>query len=195
MSFEKKYSALAKLWKHFPERLRRYDMTIDLANIGHLSIKAKTTGKIKRRTLRKWRNRDYANTRKGSSCRFGGHKCNWVPATIFNKESIYKRFPSARPTRFEWQCTKCHCTTAWVYEHELTEPMLNAYKEHTKNYDDYDHSLPPWLTAKLNSASPLNSEDSFSVPGDTEDRSHETDCVPDIQDFDADLSNTESSED
>lgn len=137
------------LWQKIPVKLEWNDMDIDIGEIKHASIKMKTTGKISRKVLRKWRKRDYAQCRKGS-CRFHGHKCLWVPASVFataRSKEMDKLF--SRQPKFHWACVHCHCVCDWVWQHELTKPMLNAFKQYTRNMDDYDQTMPPWLEKAL----------------------------------------------
>ena len=117
-------------WARRNEKLSQYDITIDLANIRTLSEKAYRTGLVSRRVLKKWRKRGDREVYRGSCIR-QKKSCVWIPASILkdiNKWSTEKAF--------WWICRKCGSVTNWVWEHELSEPMLNAYREHTRKYSD-----------------------------------------------------------
>ena len=132
-------------WVYCPPKLSRHDITIDLADIKHFSIRMKQTGKLSRKVLKKWRARDYANTRI-NRCK---NNCQWLPELKLHKWHDF---------RFMWRCNKCRCSTAWVWEHELSEPLLAAYKEHTRVYDDEAKQAvaEQWakIQAKLRPSSP-----------------------------------------
>ena len=131
------------LWQKIPPKLDLYDMTIDLGEILHASIKMKTTGKISRRVLKKWRKRDLGR---------GHDNCHWIPST--DKET----------GKFHWKCYKCRCTTAWVWDTELSEPLKNAYPDYVRTFDDETRQAlaTQWAAMRARSAA-ANSEGSVSV--------------------------------
>ena len=117
-------------WAHCSLKLYKYSILIDMANIKHVSLKANQTGKIKRRTLKKWKAR--------AKCSLGEfkHKCSWVPSTVLLGENPLDKYTGQ--LRFWWVCRKCRSVTQWVWEHELSEPMLSAYRKNTRPYDSED---------------------------------------------------------
>jgi len=121
-------------WTVWNDKLDRYDMIIDLANIKTLSQKALRTGKLSRKVIKKWKSRG-RKALKSCSCSRKHKACLWLPSTVTNAVSIDKW---SEKKHFWWRCLRCRCITAWVWEHELSESMLNAYKEHTKVYDPSD---------------------------------------------------------
>lgn len=131
----KKYPPAKRNKQHLkfplPEKIERYDFTIDLAEIKHLSRKMYETGKISRKTLKKWFKRDYTNTSKGyCGCKGSPHtKCVWLPNGVFNR---YNRKHLCMS--FNWTCIKCKSSTSWLYEEELSEPLQHGYPEHVHTH-------------------------------------------------------------
>ena len=116
-----------------PKRLSAYDVTIYLAGVKNFSSKMKNTGKVSRTALKKWRVRDLKECE--SNCCKG--ICAWLPSTTIDPPR-YRRLNS----EFNWTCRRCRCSTAWVWTFELSEIMLNAYREHTKEFDDSVEEFP-----------------------------------------------------
>ena len=118
-----------KRWARWNSKLDRYDITIDLAELRTISQRALQTGYVSRKVLKKWRKRGGRVIAKGCCSR---HKkeCVWLPATVM-KDPYFKL--DGRRT-FWWACKNCRSVTEWVWEHELSEPMLNAYREHTRKH-------------------------------------------------------------
>lgn len=104
------------------KKLDYLDLTVDIANIGHFSRRAYQTGFVPAKTIKKWRKRGERHLQSGYCS--GQHA--WLPATVIKetKELGLKK-------SFWWRCRKCGCITKWVWEDELSEPMLNAYREQT----------------------------------------------------------------
>lgn len=117
-----------KKWARWNEKLSKHDITIDLANIRTISEKAYRTGFISKRVLKKWRKRGNQSLQR-SSCMRNKKQCRWVPASTLKDTDTW----STKKT-FWWACLKCGSVTEWVWEHELSEPMLNAYRDHTRKY-------------------------------------------------------------
>jgi len=110
-------------------KLDDYALTIDLADIKHISRKMYETGKISKKVLRKWRKRDYTISGK-VLCRRSKNECKWLPSTVFRK--LYKR--NQLNDRFYWECRVCHCVTTWVYDDEVSLPIRNAYQKNLKSH-------------------------------------------------------------
>lgn len=89
-----------------------------LFNVKHLSIRAKTTNKVKTRTLKKWNNR-VRKMFKNSRYETCSH--TWVRAST---TSTHTRFLSGL---LVWSCLKCGCGATKVDPKELSEPMRLAY--------------------------------------------------------------------
>ena len=116
-----------KYWAKWNNKLERFDITIDLADIGHISKRAYATGYLSPKVIKKWRKRGKKSMEKGS-CQ---STCQWLPARIFKSSYLTEK-------SFWWRCRKCHCITKWIWEDEISEPLLNAYREHTRNKETYE---------------------------------------------------------
>lgn len=131
----KKYYKLKKYKKcaHWNLKLKKYDLTIDLADIKHISRKMYETGKISRKVLKKWRKRDYTRAKNSWCGKKGGSrkKCLWLPASVFRKYHT-KHF-----IKFTWHCLYCRSETEKVYDDEVSESLANAYPEHLVDYKFY----------------------------------------------------------
>lgn len=99
-----------------------YDLLIDLADIGQLSIKMKTTGKVSRKVLKKWQSRDRKNIT--TSCKHHDRVGDWLPATVFGgRHSL---------GGFWWQCRRCGNVNDIIWHTEATEIQQRAYPEHIR---------------------------------------------------------------
>jgi len=118
-------------WAKWNTKLEPHDTTIDLADIGHLSKRAYATGYLSRKVIKKWRSR----ARKTINSGYCKGPCQWLPATVLKIVSLNKY---GKPS-FWWRCRKCGCVTKWVWDDELSLPMLNAYREHTRNKEEEEN--------------------------------------------------------
>ena len=111
------------LWN---KKLENFDMLIDLAEIKTLSQKMYNTGKISKKIIKKWRVRSEKVLR---FCK-KPYKCNMV----LRPRTDIKYF------KLNWICTKCRCSTQWLFEDEVSEPLRNAYKgtDKLKNREEYE---------------------------------------------------------
>ena len=130
-----------KRWAKWNEKLSRYDILIDLADIGHLSQRAYATGYLSPKTIKKWKSK--SRRRFNSDYCKDPKKCLWLPATVTKDVGLNKY----GTPKFWWRCLKCGCVTNFVWDNEISEPLLNAYRAFTR---------------------PLN-EENFSVDEDVED--------------------------
>ena len=103
-----------------PPKLEIYDLTLELGNIKHVSIKMKQTGKVSARVLKKWRKRDV--TREDRS---------WC-----YKECKYLPYIDAQG-KFWWRCRKCRCVTDWAWDSEVSDSLAKAYPNNIKRHEDY----------------------------------------------------------
>jgi len=122
-------------WIKWNNKLDQYGILIELADVSHLSKRAFSTGYLSPKVLKKWRNKSKKRLDSGYCKR--PNKCVWLPATIFKKE-IFSKYS---PPKFWWRCLKCGCVTNYVWEHELSEPMLNAYRKHTRVFGEEAEEL------------------------------------------------------
>ena len=115
----------------YNRKLNNLNIIIELAGIIHVSIRAKTTGKVLNRTLKKWKSK--ANTYFFSKKRTKIHKCEWLPERVFKNATISSIFSD----RMWWKCRKCGCITSGLYDYEVSEPMRIAYAKYlkTRKYD------------------------------------------------------------
>jgi hypothetical protein len=101
-----------KRWARWNEKLERYDIRIDLADIRTLSRRMYETGKVSRKVLKKWdargRKNIYGNKNRYS---FDGHDCHWMPYKPKSKWSV----------GVHWKCSRCQCSTAWIYFEDAPE--------------------------------------------------------------------------
>ena len=113
-------------------RVKYNYLITDLADIKHFSAKARATGTIGHRAFKKWKRKSKKRLHFG----YCKGNCRWLPSTVLREEIALNKY--SREKKFWWICTKCRSITQWVWEHELSEPMLNAYKEHTRVLTDED---------------------------------------------------------
>jgi len=125
---EKKYK-----WARWNNKLEIYDITIDLADIKHLSRKMYETGKISRKVLKKWRNRDYSRKKDSWCGKKGGSRCKcfWLPAGVFRRWTDNKAWDY---TSTHWHCLYCRSETGKVYDDEISQALANAYEPHTLSH-------------------------------------------------------------
>ena len=110
-------------WQIWNNKLDKHDLTIDLADIKHISKKMFATGYISRKVLKKWNARDY--TRKSDMFMDSSHEHKWLPYIVFNK----RHAGLFQTQHFWWYCRKCRCTTTGIYDTEVSEPLRNAYQD------------------------------------------------------------------
>ena len=115
-----------KTWAKWNEILDKHSLTIDLADIRHLSIKMKTTGFISDRVLNKWTKRDYSLCKHYCRASINGRaKHKLIPYSVVNKRPEHN-------VTFWWYCVKCHTVSSWVWDEEISEPLAIAYPEHIR---------------------------------------------------------------
>lgn len=113
-------------WARWNNKLDKYSLYIDLANIRTLSTRALATGYISPKVINKWRRRSRLESGMGS-CYKKHEKCAWLPMSIFK----YKYDNLGMSTKFWWCCRKCRTITTTIEDSELSGPMLSAYKQYT----------------------------------------------------------------
>ena len=107
------------------EKLSKYDLTIELASLKHLSKKMYATGKVSPKVLKKWWARDYTR-RKTAWCK--NHRCDWLPASAITKYKL----TFVQKTNW-WYCRKCGSMTSGIYDTEVSESRRSAYSHVLKS--------------------------------------------------------------
>lgn len=123
------------LWN---ENLERYDVLIDCADIKTLSRKMYETGKVSKKVLKKWRQRD----KKDTSYKRGCCSQHWLPEAVFSGRKSSKHF--------YWRCRKCHCTTNFIFDHEATPSQLKEYASYIRIWNHDSVTTNAMLLLNLN---------------------------------------------
>lgn len=119
-----------KRWAQWNEKLSRYDLVIDLADIRTLSRRMYETGKVSRKVIKKWHARGrrvvYGN-KKLRKFKWCDHR--WMP---YHSKQLGS-------SSLHWRCDRCRCSTSWLWLHEVLPSFLcEPFLQHTRVHPDYE---------------------------------------------------------